>query len=150
MCMFPICSLWLSDSKTVFVFSVALLFPVKVKFYPPLIQKGPPLGWKIRKNVGLLILIAQKKGFDALNATQKTLALCKVPFLEEEKTRKTGKTGNFWQFWPFLTIWAGFSWFFHKQDFAESWGFLRCIQCIKTLLLRYQYQQFDNYSYFSP
>ena len=30
MCMFPICSPWLSNSKTVFVFSLALLFPVKV------------------------------------------------------------------------------------------------------------------------
>ena len=63
------------------------------KILPPLIQKGPPLGWKIRKNVGLLILIAQKKGLDALNATQKTLALCNVPFLK--KTRKTGKNGHF-------------------------------------------------------
>jgi hypothetical protein len=41
------------------------------KILPPLNQKGPPLGWKIWKIVGLLILIAQKKGFDALNATQK-------------------------------------------------------------------------------
>ena len=30
-CMFPICSLQLSDSKTVFVFSLALLFPMKVQ-----------------------------------------------------------------------------------------------------------------------
>ena len=42
------------------------------KILPPLIQKGPTLGWKIWKKVGLLILIAQKKGFDALNATQKS------------------------------------------------------------------------------
>ena len=30
MCMNPICSPWLSHSITVFVFSLALLFPVKV------------------------------------------------------------------------------------------------------------------------
>ena len=81
MCMFPICSPWLSDSKTVFVFSLALLLPVKVKFYPPK-SKGSPLRVKNQKKIGLLILIVQKKGFDALNATQKTPALCKVPFLK--------------------------------------------------------------------
>ena len=32
-------------------------------------------------------MIAQMKGFDALNATQKTSALCEVPFLK--KSRKT-------------------------------------------------------------
>ena len=31
----------------------------------------------------MLILIAQKKGFDALNTTQKTPALCRVPFLKK-------------------------------------------------------------------
>ena len=35
----------------------------------------------------MLIWIAQKKGFDALNATQKTSALCELPFLK--KSRKT-------------------------------------------------------------
>ena len=33
-------------------------------------------------------------GFDALNATQKTSAICKVQFLK--KSRKTGQNGNFW------------------------------------------------------
>jgi hypothetical protein len=37
-----------------------------------------------------------------------------------------------------MTIFCGFSWFFQKWDFAESWGFLRCDQCIKTLHLSYQ------------
>ena len=32
-----------------------------------------------------MILIAQKKGFGALKATQKTPALCKVPFLKKNK-----------------------------------------------------------------
>ena len=33
----------------------------------------------------MLIEIAQKKGFDALNATQKTPALCKGPFIKKIK-----------------------------------------------------------------
>ena len=33
----------------------------------------------------MLILIAQKKGFDALNRTQKTPAQCKVPFLKKNQ-----------------------------------------------------------------
>ena len=42
------------------------------KFWPPKNHNGPPLWWKIWKFVGMLILIAQKKGHGALNATQKT------------------------------------------------------------------------------
>jgi hypothetical protein len=42
----------------------------------------------------LLILIAQKKGFAALNATQKTSAPCKVPFMK--KSRKIGQNGQKW------------------------------------------------------
>jgi hypothetical protein len=45
---------------------------------------------KNQKIVRLLILIAQKKGSDALSVTQKTPAPCKVPFLEEEKNWKNG------------------------------------------------------------
>ena len=80
------------------------------KILPPLIQKGPPLGWKIKKNVWLLILIAQKKGFDALNATQKTLALCKVPFLKkkQEKLAKTVIFDHFDHFWPFWPVFLDF------------------------------------------
>ena len=47
----------------------------------------------------MLILIAQKKKFDALNVTQKK---------------------------PQLSVFASFSWFFQKWYFAESWGSLRC------------------------
>ena len=39
----------------------------------------------------MLSLIVQKKGFDALNATQKTSGLCKVPFVTI--FGKTGKNG---------------------------------------------------------
>ena len=41
----------------------------------------------------MLILIAQKKRPDALNTTQKTPAICNVPFLN--KSRKTAKNANF-------------------------------------------------------
>ena len=52
-------------------------------------SQGPPYGEKSEKNVGLLIYITQKKGFDALNATQKNSALCKVTFLD--KSRKNSQ-----------------------------------------------------------
>ena len=45
------------------------------------------------------------------------------------------KKGNF----------GGFSWFYQKRYFSKSWGFLRYIQCIKTLLLSYQNQLSDNF-----
>ena len=41
----------------------------------------------------MLILIAQKKRPDALNTTQKTPALCNVPFFN--KARKTSKKLHF-------------------------------------------------------
>ena len=41
--------------------------------------------------------IAQKKGFDALNATQKISALCTVLFLKKNQ-EKTDKNDNFWPF----------------------------------------------------
>ena len=43
----------------------------------------------------------------------------------------------------------GFSWSFQKWDFVESWGFLRCNQCIKTLHLSYQMTLSDDF-HFSP
>ena len=47
----------------------------------------------------MLIKIAQKKGFDALNATQKTSAICELPFLKKikknrRKMRKNGQNGQ--------------------------------------------------------
>ena len=92
------------------------------KILPPLNQKGPHLGWKIRKVVWLLILIAQKKGFGALNATQKTSALCKVPFMK--KSRKTVQNGQKLSTWSKMTVFCQFFlFFFQKWYFVESWGF---------------------------
>ena len=48
-----------------------------------------------------------------------------------------------------MPIFYGFSWFFQKWDFVESWGFLRCNQCIKTLHLSYQMTLSDDF-HFSP
>jgi hypothetical protein len=43
----------------------------------------------------MLILIAQKKRPDALNTTQKTQAICNVPFLN--KSRKTAQNSHFFK-----------------------------------------------------
>ena len=51
----------------------------------PKSQGSPLMAKNIRKIVRLLIYIAWKKGFDALNATQETSALCKVPFLKNQE-----------------------------------------------------------------
>ena len=55
----------------------------------------------------MLIYIARKKGFDALNATPETSALCKVPFLK--KSRKTGQNCNFGKNCNFLAVFQAFS-----------------------------------------
>ena len=34
-----------------------------------------------------------------------------------------------------------------KWDLAESWGFLRCNQCIKALLLSYQTPPYDDFHF---
>jgi hypothetical protein len=50
----------------------------------------------------LLILIAQNKRLDALNATQNTAVLCKVPFLK--KSRNSAKKAFFIQKKPFFAV----------------------------------------------
>ena len=56
----------------ILVFETVFSFP---EILTPLNQKGPPLWWKFWKIVQKLFLIAQKKRSDAMNATQKTIAL---------------------------------------------------------------------------
>ena len=97
-----------------------------------------------KKTVGILILIAQKKRPDALNAAQKTSGLSKVRFWRK-KSRKTLKNWHFLQFLPKTVIFWGFSWFFQKPYIIKRWGFLHCIQCIRTLLLSYQNPLSDNF-----
>ena len=64
--------------------TLVLLIPKQFLFsflFPPIVKN--------QKKYGLLILIAQKKSFIALNATQKPSFLCYVPFLKnQEKTPK--------------------------------------------------------------
>ena len=88
-------------------------------------------------------LIAQIKRFDALITTQKTPALCKVPFKKKKSRKSAKKNGQFWK----LVILGDFSWFFPKWDFAERWGFLRCNQCIRTLHLSYQTPSYDDFHF---
>ena len=83
----------------------------------------------------MLILIAQKKRTDALNTTQKIPAICNVPFLN--KSRKTAKNAHFFQKCNFF---KGFSSFIEERYIAESLSLLRCIQCIRSLLLSFKKQ----------
>ena len=66
--MLPSCLTSHTDAKTGFFFWQFLVVSVK---FTPLYQKDPPLGWKL-KNVRKLIMRAQKKRLDALNATKRT------------------------------------------------------------------------------
>ena len=57
----------------------------------------------VLSHVGLLILIAHKKSFEALNATQKNPSSLQSTI--SEKSRKTCKNSHFehyWPLWPFL------------------------------------------------
>ena len=92
--------------------------------------------------------IAQKKRPDALNALQKISAFYKVRFLKnQEKPQKmTIFFSRFGLKWVFYEVFLGF---FQKPYFVKLWGFLRCIQCIGTLLLSYQKHILAIISYFS-
>ena len=46
-----------------------------------------------------------------------------------------------------LPFFGSFSCCFFKWDLAESWGFLRCNQCIKTLHLSYQTPPYDDFHF---
>ena len=102
----PFCSLGHAISKTVSLSSLAVLLPVLVKFLTPPNQMGPPLGWKIWKIAGLLILIAQMKVFGALNATQKKRQLSAKYRLykNQENLAKMVKNGQNGQKLPFLPV----------------------------------------------
>ena len=122
--------------KTVFFLKIGPIIGVRVKIWPP----PPPIimtNGKIAKKVDF---DSSKKVLDALNATQEAPALYKVRFLK--KSRKSCKKYHLLTKLPKMVIFGGFSWFFQKPHFVESWGFLCCVQCIKTLLLSYHNQLF--------
>ena len=88
-------------------------------------------------------LIAQMKRFDALITNAINPSALRSPVLE--KIRKNGLI------WPFFKndLFCAFSWFFKKWDLAESWGFLRCNQCIKTLHLSYQTHPYNDFHFWT-
>ena len=96
----------------------------------------------------MLILIAQKKRLGSLNATQKTIGLCQVLFLR--KSRKTSKKFKLPIKCQFLDILVVFLDFLSNGTGQRPMIFLRCVQCTKTLLLRYQNQHSEKISDFSP
>ena len=53
-----------------------------------------------------------------------------------------------WPKRPKMVIFEDFSWFFGQPYIVKGWGVLRCVQCIRTLLLSHQKQLFDNSSDF--
>ena len=89
-----------------------------------------------------VVLIAQNKRFGTLNATQKSTALYKAPFLK--KSRKTARNWPFLTNRAFLTFQAVFPDSSQDRCFVEGCGFLRCVQCPKTLYLSYQKQHSEK------
>ena len=87
-------------------------------------------------------LNAFMKCHDPLSSIQQKLAMCYVPFWK--KTGKTIKRVNF-----LLDLLNGQVSFFHKLSIEMSSGFLRCDQCIKTLLLSYQTLPSGNFHFLS-
>ena len=96
-----------NNPKNVLVFEFRWILGLWAVFFKNCPSKGPPLQkWKM-KIIRYFFLIAQMKRLDALNATQKTSALCKVLILK--KSRKTAKKAHFWkivQFWQFFLIFS--------------------------------------------
>ena len=88
--------------------------------------------------------IAQMIRFDALITTQKTPALCVVPF--SKKSRKIAENANFSKITIFFAVFLDF---FKKQDLAESWVFVHCNPCINTLHLSYQTTTNSNFNFFA-
>ena len=119
----------------------------KTDFLPPV-----PGGWKN----GPLQYMAKNENhasgmFDSSNEkfwctdhNAKNLSSMQSPI--SEKIKKTHKKMDIFEK---MVIFGGFSWFFQKQDFAESWGFLRCNQFIKTLHLSYQTTRYHDFLLFA-
>ena len=75
---------------------------------------------------------------------------CSLQSMISAKIKKNLKNNyHFGRFWSKNVIFGGFSWFVQKPFIVEWYVFLRCVQCIKTLLLSYQnhlYWQFYCFS----
>ena len=76
-------------------------------------------------------------------------------WLQRKKPQRSAKSrfGKNQEKLPKMTIFqkwrsfCAFSWFFRKWDLAESWGFLRCNQCIKMLHLSYQTPPYNVFNF---
>ena len=92
----------------------------------------PHWGWGCCKAV----FDSSKEASWCTECNAKTPAAYKVWFLK--KSRITSKNIHFLPKLPKMVIFGGVSRFFETPYFVKSWGFLRCIQWIKILLLSYQ------------
>ena len=104
----------------------------------------------MRKIVLLLILIAQNKGFDALNATQKKPSFLQSTISEKTKMNWT-KTGIFYHFYKFLPYWPDFLIFFTNSTLQRAEFFFAFHSVHQDPSLNYQNPQSNNFfSNFSP
>ena len=73
------------------------------------------------------------KDFDALNATQKTLALCKVQFLKKKQEKRT-KIAIFDHFDNFRPFWPGFLDFFMNGTLHRAEVFCVAFSASKSFI----------------
>ena len=118
---------------------------LKINFWPPL-----PGVWKIAKthykpkneNHHMGVFDSSNEAFWCTDYNAKNPSALRSPILEKIKKNRPK--------WPFFKndhFFCAFSWFLKKWDLAESWGFLRCNQCIKTLHLSYQTPPYDDFNF---
>ena len=137
------CSFRQTVFKPVFVFQIGPILVVRVKIWalPTILMKNGKIvrkdefdsskeaSWCTERNAKNRSTQQWKVSEKIKKNPQKLLFLTKI-----------AKSGNFFK---------SFSWLFQKPYFVESLGFLRCIQCIKALLLSYQNQLFWQFYGFS-
>ena len=105
--------------------------------------------WKIGKNCPIIDFDSSKQGSWCTECNAKKRNSVQTTIFEKNQERLL-KNGLFNPKMRFLPVFGTISWFFQKWYFIKSFGFLRCIQCTKTLVLSYQNQQSDNFSNYSP
>ena len=118
---------------------------LKINFWPPL-----PGVWKIAKthykskneNHHMREFDSSNEAFWCTDYNAKNPSALQSPVLKK-KSRKIAPNDYFSK----IRIFCTFSWFFKKWELAESWGFLRCNQFIKTLHLSYQTPPYDDFHF---
>ena len=104
-------------------------------FWPILVFLGHP------KSQGPILMAKSEKLSDYWFRYLKRRVL--MHWMQSTISEKIKKNWQKIAFFEKMVIFGNFSGFFQKRFFAERWGFLRCIQFIKTLLLSYLNQQSD-------